>query len=342
MVRRSTYQLLVATVLLAVLLPGTTRLRAAEALSTSAPTSNPTTRPVRPASGEPDARFAALDQAVVAFADLVDAGAVTVAVNVDGRQVYSRGFGWRDKDRREPVTPTALMRVASVSKPITAAIVKDLFRQRKLTPDTKAFGYLGLTPPPGTELDPRLADITIGHLLQHKGGWDRGAAFDPMFRTRDVEKTLGLTQPATAGDVIRIHAGQAAAVAPGEKSVYSNFGYCVLGRVIEKATGQTYEAVLKHTITEPLKIADLKVGRNSSKQRDPAEVYYPVRDDAFSLDIMDAHGGIIASAPRYADSCRPTGSAANPGRQGRRGRSGFSSEAFRAPRQWSCSATGWM
>lgn len=260
---------------------------------------SPKTRPARPASGQAIAAFAELDRAVLATADLVDAGAATVAVNIDGKLVYSRGFGWRDKDRQVPVSPDALMRIASVSKPITAAIVKDLVRQKKLSLKTQVFPYLNLTPPPGATPDPRLNEISVQHLLRHEGGWDRGGlgGFDPVFRVKDVEKTLDLKEPATHTDVIRYMLGKPLQFAPGEKSVYSNLGYCVLGRVIEEATDQSYAQVLENTITRPLQIDRLKVGRNSSQLRDPDEVYYPVRDDFFSLDVMDAHGGLIASTP---------------------------------------------
>jgi len=251
----------------------------------------------RPASGTPNPKFDVLDQVIITFADRLDAGAATLAVNVDGKLVHSRGFGWRDQARKLPVPPDAMMRIASVSKPFTAVMVKELARREKLSFQTKAFAYLDLQPPPGSQADPRLADITVQHLLQHKAGWDRNATFDPVFRVRDVEKTLGLTQPATPVDVIRYMLDKPLQFAPGERSAYSNLGYCVLGRVIEKATGKPYADVLKELITEPLQIVDLKVGHTSSQRRDPKEVSYPVKDEAFSLDVMDAHGGLIASAP---------------------------------------------
>lgn len=251
----------------------------------------------RPAAGNANAKFAALDAALIAFADRVDAGAVTVAVNVDGRLVYSRGFGWSDMGRKKPVRADAMMRVASVSKPFTAAIISVLVRNKKLTLDTRVFSYLGLKPPDGASPDPRLADITVQHLLEHKGGWDRAQAFDPMFRMREIASALALKDEPTSTDIIRYMLGQPLQFAPGERSAYSNFGYCVLGRVIEKAMGKPYAEVLQTAIAEPLKTPDLGVGHTSSKLRDPREVDYPVRADAFSLDVMDAHGGVIASAP---------------------------------------------
>ena len=266
----------------------------------------------RPATGTAVKAFEAVDKAVTDSMDRVGAQAATVAVFVDGKIVHSRGFGWRDEAKRTPTTPDDLMRVASVSKPFTSAMVRDLVRAGKLSMDEKAFAYLGLLPaadakpdakpvgakPDAAKPDPRLGDITLRMLLAHKGGWDRATAGDPMFKVRQIEKSLGLTRPAAPADVVRYMATQPLQFAPDEKSVYSNFGYCVLGRVIEKATGKPYADVLKERIADPLKIAgDLKLGHTSSAQRDPREVWYPIPDAMFSLDVMDAHGGIIASAP---------------------------------------------
>jgi CubicO group peptidase (beta-lactamase class C family) len=251
----------------------------------------------RPAAGDVNAKFAALDRVLIAFADQVGASAVTVAVSVKGKRVYSRGFGWSDAARTNPVSASAMMRVASVSKPFTAAMIKDLIRQKKLALDTKVFPYLDLRPPVGVTPDSRLSEVTVQHLLAHKGGWDRSQAFDPMFRMNEISTALDLKGAPTSTDVIRYMLGQPLQFAPGTRSAYSNFGYCVLGRVIEKAVGRPFAEALKAAIADPLDISDLAVGYASRQRRDPREVEYPVSDDAFSLDVMDAHGGIIASAP---------------------------------------------
>lgn len=273
----------------------------------------------RPVNGDAVKGYDPVDKAVTDFMDRIDARAATAAVFVDGRMVYARGFGWRDKDRKVPARPDDLMRVASVSKPVTAALVKDLIRAKKLSPDTKVFPYLGLSPPAGAKPDPRLAEVTVQHLLDHKGGWDREQAPDPMFQVREVERALKLRAPAGPADVIRYMLGRPLQFAPGERAAYSNFGYCVLGRVVEKATGGSYAAALQKGIAEPLKIADLKVGRTKAKDRDKREVWYPVPDDMFSLEVMDAHGGIVASAPalgRFAQSYWITGERRKPGEKG--------------------------
>jgi N-acyl-D-amino-acid deacylase len=124
-----------------------------------------------------------------------------------------------------------------------------------------------------------------------------------MFCVSQIERELRLAQPATPTNVVQYMLTQPLQFAPGEKSVYSNFGYCVLGRVLEKTYRRSYIDCLEQLVCRPLEIKDVKLG--SGKRRDPREVWYPVADNVFSLDVMDAHGGLIASTPalcRFLDA----------------------------------------
>jgi N-acyl-D-amino-acid deacylase len=81
------------------------------------------------------------------------------------------------------------MRIASVTKPITAAAVYKLIRNKRLSLSTKAFQLLDLKAKAGKVADRRIYSITVGQLLEHKGGWDSNASFDPMFRTDRSRKS---------------------------------------------------------------------------------------------------------------------------------------------------------
>jgi CubicO group peptidase (beta-lactamase class C family) len=227
----------------------------------------------------------------------------TLAVSRNGKLLLSRGYGV-DAD-----TP---MRLASVTKPITAAAIRQLVHQGKLSLDAKAFPLLGLKPPPGQKLDRRLNDITIRHLLEHKGGWDRDKTFDPMFRPLEIASALDKSGPAGPEDVIRYVMGQPLQFNPGSKQCYSNFGYCVLGRVIEKVSGQTYVEYVQKNIFAPLGAHSVELARSLPQQRNPREPRYvdpgkgrnvfdpqskervPAPDGTFHVEAMDAHGGLIA------------------------------------------------
>jgi CubicO group peptidase (beta-lactamase class C family) len=238
----------------------------------------------------------------------------TLAVSRGGRLLLARGYGSADAAGRRPLRPEDPLRIASVTKPITAAAVHTLVREKKLSLDAKAFPLLGLRPPPGQRPDPRLNDITIRNLLDHQGGWDRDKAFDPMFRPLEVAAAFGKPGPAGPTDVIRYMMGQPLQFAPGSRTCYSNFGYCVLGRVIEKVTGQNYVTYVRQKLLAPLKIQSVELGRSLPEDRNPREPIYvdpgkdrnvlrpkskepvPAPDGTFYLEAMDAHGGLIASA----------------------------------------------
>ena len=115
-----------------------------------------------------------------------------------------------------------------------------------------------------------------------------------MFATQKIEKSLGLKHPARPADVVRYMLGQPLQFDPGSRSEYSNFGYCVLGRVIEKAAGKPYFNYVREEILQPIGITDIKLARDAPKNRDPEEAYYPA--DVL-VEVMDSHGGLIASAP---------------------------------------------
>jgi CubicO group peptidase (beta-lactamase class C family) len=251
----------------------------------------------RPVSGKKSPAFEPIDKVILDFMDKIDCQAATVAISLNGLLVYSRGYGWSDEAKTKSVAPNALMRIASVTKPITSAAIKNAFRSRQLSLDTRAFDLIAVKSPDDKIADPRINSITVAQLLEHKGGWDREATFDPMFRTKQIEKELKLSDPVTPTNVIEFMLTKQLQFNPGEKSVYSNFGYCVLGRVLEKVMKKPYAECIHQSICRPLGIRDIKLGYGSVKKRDSREVWYPVDEDAFSLDIMDAHGGLIASAP---------------------------------------------
>ena len=236
-----------------------------------------------------------------------------VAIVKDGRLVYARGFGTADGTAAGTTAPDALFRIASVSKPITAVAVLKLVEAGKLQLDAPAFALLGdLRPAPGTTVDPRLAQITVRHLLQHSGGWDREASFDPMFRPIEAAQAVGAPSPASAETVIRYMLGKPLDFAPGARYAYSNFGYAVLGRVIERVSGTSYEQYVRTEVLAPMGIGRMRVGASQASGRAPGEVRYfdpatttsvfpgggggvPVPYGGFNLEAMDAHGGWIAS-----------------------------------------------
>lgn len=236
-----------------------------------------------------------------------------LAVVRDGRLVYAKGFGLADVERKEPVQAGSLFRIASISKPITAVAVLKLAQDGKLDLDARAFALVGVLP---EQADPRLKDVTVRQLLQHRGGWDREKSGDPMFQPFKIAEEEGVALPPDPAAILRSVARRPLDFDPGARYAYSNFGYCVLGRIIEKAGGEPYEDYVRRAVLAPMGITRMRLGKSLPEGRAEGEVrYYPLPGPAarpvfagakeasvpwpyggFCLEAMDAHGGWLASA----------------------------------------------
>lgn len=250
----------------------------------------------RPATGKVVERYAAFDQVINDHMDVLGATAASLAINSNGRLVFSRGYGWNDAAKSRPVEPENTFRIASCTKAITAAAVRNLIRGGKLNGDEPVFEYLGVQPFNGRMGDERLGRITVNNLLDHRGGWDRKQTFDPMYRLAQIKKELNKDGYLTPVNVIEYMLAQPLQNDPGEKEAYSNFGYLVLGRVVEKASGKTFDAAVQDMICEPLRISDLRLSPMNPDIRALSEVDY-VKESGMDLMQRDSAGGFATSAP---------------------------------------------
>src|SRR5205823_2673006 len=99
-----------------------------------------------------------------------------------------------------------------------------------------------------------LRRVTVRQLLQHRGGWDREKSFDPMFRSVRIAREFAAPPPADTAMILASMWKRPLDFDPGERHCYSNFGYCVLGRVVEKVSGRPYEAYVREHVLAPLGI----------------------------------------------------------------------------------------
>ena len=238
-----------------------------------------------------------------------------------GKVLYTQAYGLADRETDEKVRPESLFRIASLSKPITALAILKLAESQGLDLDFRFTEILSRDKrfPAASQWTEGWDRITIRHLLHHTGGWDRGKSFDPMFRTLDIQRTLNLKEVPDTWDVIRYMSRQPLDFSPGRNYAYSNFGYCILGRVIEVISGRTYESFVTQHLLAPLNIRDMRLGATRLNERVPGEVRYHMSRNqtarsvfssveqkvawpygGFLLEFMDAHGGWIASAPDLA------------------------------------------
>lgn len=251
--------------------------------------------------------IAPVDNAVQAFMTKWSVPGMSVAIALDERLVYAKGYGLAVKETNTPVTPTTQFRIASISKTLTATAVLKLVDEGKLSFDQKVFGaggILGTTY--GSQPYPaNLEKITVRHLLDHTAGgdawtnlWDLGKnRIDPFYQ----KEMLGYTQAQVIGATIDT---RPPTQTPGSKFVYSNVDINIAGRVIEKVTGIKYETYVHEAILKPLGISPTatRIGGTTQAERFPNEVVYyhpyPGYDQPydFSIPRFDAHGGWVSTA----------------------------------------------
>src|SRR6202789_630279 len=217
----------------------------------------------------------------------------SIAISRNGQFVYDQSVGMADRQHLVQAQQDSLFRIASVTKPITSVTIFTLIEQGKLNLTDKVFGpgaIFGIKygKPPYKQW---VADITVDQLLTHTcGGWPNDAN-DPMMHNDGWDHTKLITETI---------ANQPLTNQPGTHWAYSNFGYCILGRVIEQVTSQPYDAYVQANILAPCGISTMQIARNKQSQRAPNEVVYVGQygEDPYKLNVtrMDSHGGWIASS----------------------------------------------
>ena len=271
-----------------------------------------------PITGQAVPELADYDGVVTSLMQEYKVPGVALAVARDGRLVLARGYGYADTDLQLPVQPNSLFRLASVTKPHTAAAILKLIEQGKLSLSDKAFSILSnLQPLPGTVVDPRIATITIQNLLEHTSGWygeADGTGYDPMFDVDNIARFMGTPAPADCPTIIRYELGRTLDKSPGTYFSYLNFGYCILGEVIHQVSGVPYEVFLKANITGPIGDSRAALGGTLKTDQLPGEVTYydfpgaPLAHSVFppfgivpwpyggySLLANEADGGLVSS-----------------------------------------------
>jgi N-acyl-D-amino-acid deacylase len=245
-------------------------------------------------------QFEKFDETIRDFAASNQVSAITCAISRHGEILHQQAFGFSDFALKNPLAVNARFRIASISKPITSAAIKMLMRDGKLKADERVMDFFPSPTWPHPS-DALWHDITIQHLLDHRGGWDR-AVLDPMFADKRIKKETG-SAPVRPDDVVRWTMSQPLQFDPGSKSVYANFGYCVLGRVIESVTKKSYLDFIQETVAKPCGVTTWALSRTGALAALPDEVRYDFAQEGehFRIELMDSHGGLVSSA---ADLCR--------------------------------------
>jgi CubicO group peptidase (beta-lactamase class C family) len=260
-----------------------------------------------------DAERAAMAEAAQAFLKTHSLPAVSIAFAKGDQLLYRGAWGFANRSANEVATPDHRFRIASLSKPVTAVAIFTLIQAGKLSLDQPVFGPTGALGKLGEAVKPDMAfgTVNVGHLLTHTaGGWsnDPGSS-DPTMQ----QPWLTHAQVIAYG----LATGRQSA-APGTTYIYSNFGYCLLGRIVENISGKSYEDYVREAVLASAGAGGMKLADATPAAPGSGEVrYYTTGSDAadpYALPIrrLDSAGGWLATPSELALFGAAVGSATSP------------------------------
>ena len=219
--------------------------------------------------------FGAVAQRIEEGMELTGTPGAAMAIAVDGRIVWERGFGWANEKRGVRADAHTAFSVASTTKPFTATAVMMLVEQGKVELDAPANRYL-----PGRgiwEGEGNAADATVRLLLAHRAGLPTHARFFM------VDASAPAPSPSEAASK---HAMMASP--PNERRVYSNLGFGILGEIVASVSGITYAEFLRSALFAPLALVDSSIGRPEGRRN--TSLRYRPGGDAFPDYEVDHPG----------------------------------------------------
>jgi CubicO group peptidase (beta-lactamase class C family) len=186
-----------------------------------------------------------------------EAPGVAVLVARDGNVLLSKGVGLANLSDDVPITPTTKFRIGSVTKQFAAAAILKLQEDGRLSVNDKLSKFLPDFP--------RGDEVTIHHLLTHTSGIK---SF-----TSKLDFMKDVTAPATVDQMINSFKNEPFDFEPGTQMAYNNSGYFLLGVIVEKASGKTFDEYLQHTFFKPLGMKDTGVHTSTAILKHEATGY---------------------------------------------------------------------
>ena len=220
-------------------------------------------------------KFAGVEKTVNSFLRKWSIAGASIAIAKDGKLIYAHGFGYADTASKTEAQPYSQFRIASISKLVTAVGIMKLQEEGKLALTDSVFGSKGILNDTfyGEPKDKRVYKINVAELLSHEAGWTQRYG-DQMFMPLVVAEKMGVKPPVDTKTIVKFALEKRLQYIPGTGKAYSNLGYSILGLVIEKVSGMSYEDFCRKTILEPLGIYDMKIAGNLPSEKAPFEVTY--------------------------------------------------------------------
>ncbi len=234
------------------------------------------------------------DRLIEKFIQKWELKGASFALMKDDRLIYSKGYGWADAELNIPMDVMHVFRIASVSKLITAVGIMKLQEEGRLNLADPVFGKDGILNDSifMNIKDRRTTKITVENLLRHQGGYSITYG-DPMFCPITVAQKMNVPPPADLNTMIRFVLSRRLSYTPGESTAYSNIGYGILSKVIEKASGEDYETYIRKHILLPAGCFDMHLGKNLYEDKFPNEVKYYEVSNADPIPACDGSGLLV-------------------------------------------------
>ncbi len=208
---------------------------------------------------------------------------VTVAIN--GKIVYSEGFGYADLEQRVPVWPTTKFRIGSVSKPLTAIALAQLVEAGKLDLDAPIQKYVSSFPEKGAVITARMLAGHLGGIRHYKEG--------EVDSQKHYDTVLGGLERFQNDPLV---------VPPGTKFSYSSYGYNLLSAAIESAAGENFLEYEREHVFTPLGLRSTVADQPADIIEERARFYSPAKDkQAQNAAFVDnsykwAGGGFLSTS----------------------------------------------
>ena len=184
-----------------------------------------------------DPRFDGLIEEVDSLMKRYQTVGMSISVVENGREIWSRGFGYRKLEEKLPVTPQTLFPIGSVTKPLTASLIGVYIGREQAATSDKPQKHLPYLEFSSEEMN-RL--ITVEDLLAHRSGIGVVDATHVFFPTNDIQQHLKRLKYLKPNSPVR------------ERFDYSNMGYAILGEISAQITGKTWEENIQKEIFGPL------------------------------------------------------------------------------------------
>ena len=237
------------------------------------------------------AELAGLDRKINYYMRKWQFKGASLAITRGDSLVYAKGYGIADEGVE--MEPGNIMRMASVSKLLTAVGIMVLQDKGMLSIKDTVFGPSGIlkdTLFSSIIKDKNHYKITVEHLLRHQGGFHR----DPVFSSRDVMNQMQLDHAPEKEDYYRLVLSRRLRFAPGTWHKYSNFGYILLSDIIEEVSGMPYEEFMKKEVFAPAGCFDMHIAKTYYEEKCPNEVrYYTHEGDGQFIEEYNNSGRIV-------------------------------------------------